>query len=347
MLYRCGTLLGALGATLLLASCISGGAPPSAELGPKPPLEPLTFMAGFQPQANLPFLAAYVAQEKGLFRDQGLEVAIQHSGGQGEHYRLLATKRIQFTTAPAEDVLKQVAEQDLPFVAVALFGQRGDRAFAVLKRSGIANPKDWEGKTFGYKVFPPPDYLALLRAAGVDRAKIKEVPVGFDPRLLTEGKVDIYQVFRSNEPYLIQKLGFEVTVFAAADYGVPTLGLTYITHRDYLKENPCLVERFVKATLKGLAYAFDHEEEALDILLKYASQADREHQRAMLHIEKEAAITPLTQEKGLGWMTEAQWQALHDSLREFGALGRPVEVRRAFDDSLLQRVYRGGKLPWP
>ena len=36
----------------------------------------VTFMAGFKPQANLPFVAAYVAQEKGYFSDDGLEVEI-------------------------------------------------------------------------------------------------------------------------------------------------------------------------------------------------------------------------------------------------------------------------------
>ena len=36
-------------------------------------LKTVTFMAGFKPQANLPFVAAYVAQEKGYFAEQGLD----------------------------------------------------------------------------------------------------------------------------------------------------------------------------------------------------------------------------------------------------------------------------------
>ncbi|MEX1022653.1 MAG: ABC transporter substrate-binding protein, partial [Dehalococcoidia bacterium] len=43
--------------------------------------QPITFMAGFRPQANLPFVAVYVAQERGLFADEGLEVDIQHASG--------------------------------------------------------------------------------------------------------------------------------------------------------------------------------------------------------------------------------------------------------------------------
>lgn len=308
------------------------------------PAQKVTFMAGYKPQANLPFLSAYVAKEKGFFREQGLEVEILHSAGQGEHYKLLATGQVHFTTAPAEDVLKQVADPGLPFVAVALFGQKGDRGFAVLKNSGINTPKDWEGKTIGYKVFLTPDYLAMLKAASVDRSTLKEVPVGFDPRILTERKVDVYPVFLSNEPDTLRSLGFEVKVFEAADYGVPTLGLTYITNKDFLAKEPRTVERFVKATLKALYYAFDHEDEALDILMKYAPQEEREHQRYMFETEKKAALTPLTQRNGLGWMTEKQWQDLKESLLEFGALSKPLEVRSVFTDSILRSVYKNGKL---
>ena len=39
----------------------------------------VVFMAGFKAQANLPFVAAYVAEDKGYFEDQGLEVDIKHA----------------------------------------------------------------------------------------------------------------------------------------------------------------------------------------------------------------------------------------------------------------------------
>jgi ABC-type nitrate/sulfonate/bicarbonate transport system substrate-binding protein len=321
------------------AGCADGGQPRG--------LEKVVFMAGYKPQADLPFVAAYVAQEKGFFREQGLDVDIRHSAGQGEHYRLLAAKQVHFTTAPAEDVLQQVAKSGAPFVAVALFGQRGDRGFAALSSSGIRSPKDWEGKRVGYKVLVPPDYLAMLKAAGVDRSRIQEVPVGFDPRILSEGKVDVYQVFVSNEPDVLRKLGFDVQVFQAADYGVPTLGLTYITQTEILNQQTATVDRFVKAALRGLAYAFDHEDEALDIVMKYAPQEDRGHMRYMFQTEKQAALTDLTRRNGLGWMTPEQWQALGDLLAQYGAIPNGVNVRRVFADDVLKRIYRNGQLRWP
>ena len=75
----------ALLSALVFAACNAGVGGPS----PTPvPVEKVTFIAGFKPQADLPFVAVYMAQEKGYFRDQSLEVEIQHATG-GEHIQLI------------------------------------------------------------------------------------------------------------------------------------------------------------------------------------------------------------------------------------------------------------------
>ena len=308
-------------------------------------LKSVTFMAGFKPQANLPFVAAYVAQDKGYFEEQGLDVDIRHSTG--EHLNLLMSGDVDFTTADANSVLKRRADPGLPILAIALFGQRGQQAFIALGESGIRTPKDWEGKTFGYKISVPPDYLAILEANGVDRSKVREVRVGFDPRILTEKQVDILSVFKSNEPDTLRGLGFEVTAFDAADYGVPTMGLTYITREDMAESDSDTVEKFVKATMKGLEFAFANTEETLDIILKFAENEDREHMRFMLLTEQEDATSALTETNGLGWMSVEQWQEFHDSLTEYEALDKPVDVGLAFTNRFLKEAYKDGELIWP
>ena len=332
----------------ILGLVLALGCTPSAT-APLPTAQPrsLTFMAGFKAQASLPFVAAYVAEDRGYFAQQGLTVDVKHSAGQGEHYQLLAARRIDVTTAPAEDVLKLAEEPGLPFVAVALFGQRGDRGFAVLADSEIRTPKDWEGKTVGYKVLPTPDYLALLKANGVDRSKIREVPVGFDPRVLAERRVDVYPVFVANEPDTLRRLGVETRVVDASQYGVPTLGLTYVVHRDLVRDEPAVVERFLKATLRGLRESFDRPDDAVAAVMRRAGGEDPAHQRAMFDAERAAAESELTRERGLGWMTEDQWRRLHDVLLEFGALKAPRDVRESFDASALGAIYRAGQLQWP
>src|SRR4051812_40397311 len=92
------------------------------------------FMAGYKPQGNLPFVGVYVAQAKGYFAQQGLNVEITHATGQGEHLKLLLQGSVDVTTGDAESVLARRSE-DLPVQSIALLGQRGQRAFAVLEGS--------------------------------------------------------------------------------------------------------------------------------------------------------------------------------------------------------------------
>lgn len=348
-------LLFLLSLGLALAACGRGSSGPPAKAGTTPepagaaaptskPLTKVIFQAGYQPQANLPFVAAYVAKDNGYFAEEGLDVEIQHSSGQDAHLALLAAGRIQFSTAVASTILKQRASSNVPIQAIALFGQRGDTVFAVPANSPIKSPKDFEGKTVGYKVFPSPEYLGMLKAAGVDRSKITEVAVGFDPRILMEGKVDVLPVFRSNEPDTLRSLGFEVRTFDPADYGVPTLGVTYVVNSEWAARNEPLVVAFLRATMRAVAWIQDHREEAIDIVMRYAPQQQRAHQRYMLDVELEAAQSDLSRRYGIGWMEERQWQALHDALVEFKAIDRPTDVKQAFTTRYLAQVYKDGKL---
>ena len=307
----------------------------------------VVFMAGFKPQANLPFAAVYIAEEKGYFDEQNIDVEILHSGGGGENIKSLLADKIHVTTADANSVLKYRASQGAPLVAIALFGQTGQQAFVSLKESGIDSPNDWSGKKFGYKISIPPDYLAIIDAHNLNRDSIDEIQVGFDPRILIERKVDILAVFKSNEPDTLRKMGHDVNVFGAAKYGIPTLGLTYVITETRLKSHPDENQRFLKATLRAVDFIKNNEEEALEIVMKYADKEDKGHMRFMLAMEMNDAITSTTNQKGIGWMESDQWEAFHDSLRLYNAIDTDVNIEDAMTTDLLRKIYSKGELLWP
>ncbi len=326
---------------LVLGLGIIGCVTPTPRATPTVALQHMVFMAGYKPQANLPFVGVYIAKEKGYFLSEGLDVEIQHSTGRGEHLQLLMAGKVQVTTQDAAVLLQRRADPGLPLVSIALIGQRGQQAFAALKSSGMRTPKDWEGKRVGYKGTPPPDLFAIMEAAGVDRSRVELVNVGFDPRVLVQGLVDVYPLFKSNEPYLLRQMGHELIIWDAADYGVPTLGLTYVTSEDQIQRDPDLLVRFLRAAMKGIEDARRNPEEAVDIVLKYAPQADRGHMRFMLETELKDAESEVTRAHGLGWQTREQWEALYEVLRRYNAITRPVEIDRVFTNALLQKA-RGG-----
>jgi ABC-type nitrate/sulfonate/bicarbonate transport system substrate-binding protein len=293
-------------------------------------------MAGFSPQANLPFVGAYVAKDLGYFADVGLDVDIQHSAGGGEHLQLLAAGEVDVTTQDAAVLLQRRADPGLPLVSIGLIGQRGQQAFVALADSGIETPSDWADHTVGYKGTPPPDVFAILDAVGLDVADVELVNVGFDPRVLTEGQVDVYPVFKSNEPDTIRSWGFELNMWDAADFGVPTLGLTYVATGDMVAEEPEVLDAFMAAAIRGIEYARDHPEEAIDIVMGYVGEeGDPEHQRFILDTELLDAVSDTTAANGLGWQTAQQWSALQDLLLRYDALALPVDVEEVFTTQFL------------
>ena len=299
-------------------------------------------MAGFKPQANLPFVGVYVAQEKGYFKDEALNVSIRHAQS-SEHLQLLLAGEIQFATANGAQILSR-NDQGLPLMSIALIGQKSEQGFAVGANSGINSVKDWEGKTFGYKGTVPSEFLAIVRANNLDPSKVKQVSVGFDPRVLSEGRVDILPVFFSNEPDTLDRIGFKTKLFDPDDFGVNALGLNYVSTKDYVAKDPEAVERFLRAALRGIDYANSHRDEALDIVMKYAPQEDKEHQRYMLNTELDRAQTDLTKKNGIGWETKEQWQKMGEMLLQFQVLKKPVDVQAVFSDVALKKIYKDGKI---
>ena len=300
----------------------------------------ITFMAGFKPQANLPFVGVYVAQEKGFFAEENIEVEIRHAQS-GEHLQLLLAGEVQVATANAAQVVQRRAE-DLPIVSIALVGQKSEQGFAVGANSGIQSVADWAGKRFGYKGSVPVEFLAIAKANGLDPDDVEQRKVSFDPRVLSEGQVDILAVFVSNEPGQLERIGYPVTVFDPSDYDIPVLGLTYITSEDQLESDPDALERFLRAALRGIEYASQNVEEALDIVLQYAPQEVREQQEYMLTTELARASTPLTNTYGYGWQTPEQWSALIGALREFDIITTDVNPDGVFTSRFVESIYEDG-----
>ena len=327
---RTASLIFLIASLLLPSSCR-----PQIVTSP-PEQKQMVFMAGYKPQANLPFVGVYVAQERGYFKAENLQVTIEHSPGSGQHLQLTAQGKVQVTTQDAGILLKRRADPGLPLVSIALIGQRGQQAFAALQSSQFQTPKDWEGHSVGFKGSPPPELYALVKSAGADLTKMEIVNVGFDPRILTEGKVDIYPVYKSNEPYLIEKWGYQLNLWDPSDFGIPTLGLTYVTSDETLQKDPDLLQRFLRAALKGILYAQENPQEAVDIVLKYTGpETDREHMLFMLQSELKDLNTDVTDQNGIGWQTAEQWQALMDILVEYDSM-TPINVNNVFTNELLR-----------
>ena len=336
---RSFTAVALLAAALLAAAC---GVPSAPRTTPEPaatptvrPLRDVTFIAGFRAQANLAFAAAYLAQERGYFAEEGLRVTIRHSAGQDEHLKLLLAKEAQFTTATGAQALLRYAD-GLPVRAVALWGQRGDQGYVVRADSGIRTPADFKGRSVGIKSgIVPAELRAMLAGAGLTTEDVRLQGVGFDPRVFVQGAVDIYPVFLGNEPFAIRKTGTAITTFDPADFGVATLGLTYLAHADVVRDDPVLVRGFLRATLRGAQLAVERPDDAVQATLKYADGADPAQQRFLL----DADIAAAKRADGMGRASADQWRVLQATLERYGVLTKPVPAPGPFEAAVIDGLY--------
>ena len=126
---------------LSLAACGSGET--SQEENEK---EKITFVLDWTPNTN--HTGLYVAQEKGYFEDEGLEVEIVQPPEDGAD-ALVASGKAQFGISFQDTMAPGVVGEDaLPTTAVAAVVQHNTSGIISRKGEGMDTPKGLEGKKY-------------------------------------------------------------------------------------------------------------------------------------------------------------------------------------------------------
>jgi hypothetical protein len=148
------------------------------------------------------------------------------------------------------------------------------------KEAGINTPKDLVGKKIGA---PPGDaqrtiFPALATANGFDPDKVTFVNIGAEAKqtALAAKQVDVVFDYYSGAPFYYKALGQEnVKYMMFADWGVDVYSNALIVTDKYAKENPGIIKRFVKASLRGWEFTLKNPEEAINIMAKYRPEIDQ------------------------------------------------------------------------
>jgi putative hydroxymethylpyrimidine transport system substrate-binding protein len=121
------------------------------------------------------------------------------------------------------------------------------------------------------------------------------------------------------------------------DWGVPSYYELLLAASDStVKDNPKLVEKFLRAMSKGYADAAKDQSAALDELVKAAPDTDRDVETQSLQ-----QVVPLWTENGtvtFGTQTEERWSAYTTWMRQNNILTKDVAVNDAFTNEFVQKV---------
>ncbi|MFG1950023.1 ABC transporter substrate-binding protein [Micromonospora sp. NPDC048830] len=262
----------ALAAALTLVSaCSSGSDSSDAKGGGGTALEKVTYLTSFGNFGRDSY--AWVAKDKGFFKEAGFDVEIKPGQGTGAVIQTVVGGQANFGVIDLTGGLLQVGNgQAKDFVAVAAIQQRTMAAIVSVEGKNIASPKDLEGKKLAdapgsvvRNLFP-----TYAKLAGVDAAKVTWV--NGEPATLmgtlASGQVDGIGQFVVGQPTVAAVTKKTPVVLPYSNVMQDLYGNALITSSKTAKEKPEMVKRFTAALLKGLEYSLANPQEAADILKK-------------------------------------------------------------------------------
>ncbi|MFC3834361.1 ABC transporter substrate-binding protein [Deinococcus rufus] len=245
---------------------------------------PVKLQLKWFPQAQ--FAGFFVAQAKGFYKAEGLDVTLLPIGDQSP-IQTVATGTADFGTTWITDLLT-ARQQGLPVVHIAQLFQKSGYTLVSLKTKNISKPADLMGKRIG--VWPSGNEypaVALLKKnnmtssldSSVSNPSVQAVTYPFDPSLVFPDKVDAVSAMTYNEVDQIVGLGYpldRLNIMNASDNGVNLLeDLMFTTQRVLDTKNfkgsgltgQQVAAKLVRATLKGWNYAVANQKEAVQIVL--------------------------------------------------------------------------------
>jgi NitT/TauT family transport system substrate-binding protein len=218
-----------------------------------------------------------IADERGYFRDEGLSVTIDRGYGGVENAAAVASGNYDIMFSDINTViLFNSKNADHKLLSVFVIYDAYPGAVVTRKGNGIEKPKDLESKTIGSPLtdgartmFP-----AFALANGIDQAKINWQTVGIQlqDQQFVQGQFDAIAGFAPTSLLNLKQIGMDrdkLTVFNFADYGVDLFGSGLSVRADYAQNNPEVLQKFIRATLRGMKAMLENKVEAIESLKKH------------------------------------------------------------------------------
>ncbi len=304
----------------------------------KKPLDKVSVQLNWKHQAQ--FAGIYAADQLGYYADEGLEVImLVRNDPVSDLFASVVAGKAAFGLAYGAGMMN-ARSRNLPLTAIAAIYRIQPLVFATMNKSNITTPYDFPGRTMrttspgGTSIV----FNAMMTRLGLDPESVRQIDFGYDLSPFLSGKADIWPCYITNEVQTLRKLGYSVNVILPDDYGVHLYGDVLYTTDQLIRDNPELVLRFVRATLKGWRWAVENPREAGKFALKYNPNLNAEHQADIMQ-----ASVPLihTGKDPIGWMQAEVWEGMHAMLLKQKILSKTVDLNNVFTMKFLNKTYKG------
>jgi NitT/TauT family transport system substrate-binding protein len=295
----------------------------------------ITLAMGYIPSVQ--FAPFYVAQERGYFRDAGLDVTFQY-GIESDLLKLVGTDRLQFMVGSGEEVILG-RSQGLPVKYVMRWYRKFPVVLFAKASQGIETPADLAGKTVGLPGLFGASYVgwqALVYGAQLDPAQVTVQSIGFtQAAAITQEQVDAAMDYIVNGPVQLRLAGEDVTVIPVSDYvDLPSNGI--ITNDKTIQEHPEQVAGLVTAFMRGVSDTLADPDAAFQISLEAVPEAGGEQETVSRAIFDESLKLWQASPEELGLSDPAAWENAAQFMLDMGLIQSAVNPADLYTNQFVE-----------
>lgn len=223
-------------------------------------------VAAFSPTNS----ALWVAEDRGFFKKQGIEVEVIYiGGGAARGVNALLANDIQFATAGGGAVIAS-ALRGADVVMIAALNNKG--VHRLLVRPEIDSPQAIKGKKIGITVFGSSSHAVLTMILDhwhIRQDELQVLQIGSSPTMLVslEKRVIDGAVLTDPSYFIAEDKGFKVLA-DLAKMNIHYLQSMLVSTRAYLRTNRDQAIRLLKAYVEGIAFFKRNKKESVRIILK-------------------------------------------------------------------------------
>ena len=334
--------LGALAAASgpLLAACGSGSSGSAPASGSR--FGEVAFKLSWI--KNVEYAGSFIADTKGYYKAEGISSVNLISGGASAtpmDTDVATNKALLGISSP--DITGAAVLKGAPLKIIATTYQENPFAIMSMADKPIRTPQDMYGKKIGVQASNESVWTTFLQAAGLDASKITKVPAQFDPQPLTQGSVDGWFSFITNEPIELGEKGFPTVAFKLADYGYPMVSNTYMARTDAISGKRAVIKAFMRAEIRGWKDSINDPAQGAQLAVeKYGKDLGLNVAEQTLESKAQNLLiqSPDTQKNGLFTMTD---ELVDKNIATLAIGGVKISASQLFDLSLIKEIYQEDK----
>ncbi len=219
----------------------------------------------------------WIAQERGLFTRHGLKANVIFATGRRPTQALVAGEVQFISTAASASIPAAVAGADV----VILAGASNVSPLEIFSKPDIKRPEQLRGKRLGITTFGSSTDTAARFAlpkwglrSGTDVVLLQ---LGGVPEVLAalgSGAIDA-GILSDPTTIAARKAGFH-RLASLRELGLNVQHAAIVARRSYIRANPDVTERFLRAYSEAILYFHAHREGTLEVMGKYLRRMDRE-----------------------------------------------------------------------